>query len=183
VQSQGHALILRSDLGGMNGTSLAPFSAHGGGLMKSKSRLAVWASAAAFVFVSAACDNTARGVKQDAEENKREAAELGSEAKAKAEVGAEKTENAAERAAGATTDAARDAVGTTGAAIQTVDVKAALMVDKRVDASGIDVDTDYQTRTVVLKGHVPNAAQKKIAEDIAAAKAEGYSVKNELIVR
>jgi len=162
--------------------------------MKSKSRLGVWASAAAFVLVSAACDNTARGVKQDAEENKREAAELSSEAKAKAEVGAEKTENAAERAASATANAAeraadatanaaRDAFGTTGAAIQTVDVKAALIADKRVDASGIDVDTDYQTRTVVLKGHVPNAAQKKIAADIASAKAEGYSVKNELVVR
>jgi hypothetical protein len=34
-----------------------------------------------------------------------------------------------------------------------------------------------------LKGHVPNATQKKIAGDIAAAKAEGYTIKNELVVR
>jgi BON domain len=35
---------------------------------------------------------------------------------------------------------------------------------------------------VTLKGHVPTAAQKASAERIARAKAEGYKVKNALVV-
>ena len=37
-------------------------------------------------------------------------------------------------------------------------------------------------KTVTLKGKVPTAAQKTIAEDIATAKAVGYRVRNELTV-
>ena len=69
------------------------------------------------------------------------------------------------------------------AAIETVDVKAALMADSRVDASNINVDTDHRTKTVTLKGRVPSAAQKTTAGDIATAKAADYTVKNELEVR
>jgi hypothetical protein len=55
-----------------------------------------------------------------------------------------------------------------GAKEQTVDVKAALMVDKSIDAD---------TKTVTLKGTVPTAAQKAAAERVAREKAEGYKVK------
>jgi hyperosmotically inducible periplasmic protein len=69
------------------------------------------------------------------------------------------------------------------AAIETVDVKAALMADSRVDASNINVDTDHRTKTVTLKGRVPSDAQKTTAGEIATAKAAGYTVNNELEVR
>ena len=48
----------------------------------------------------------------------------------------------------------------TSAATNTVDVKSALIADGRVDASSINVDTNAQTKTVVLKGTVPTAQQK-----------------------
>jgi osmotically-inducible protein OsmY len=66
--------------------------------------------------------------------------------------------------------------------VQTLDVKAALILDSRVDASGIGVDTDQATKLVVLKGHVPTADQKALAERIAVDKAVGYRVLNELTV-
>ena len=54
-----------------------------------------------------------------------------------------------------------------GAAANTVDVKSALIADGRVDASNINVDTSASTKTVVLKGTVPNAQQRTTAEAIA----------------
>ena len=58
-----------------------------------------------------------------------------------------------------------------------------LMADKAVDSSNIDVDTDADTKTVMLKGTVPTAAQKTTAERIAKAKvSKGYSVHNMLTV-
>ena len=70
----------------------------------------------------------------------------------------------------------------TSAASNTVDVKSALIADGRVDASGINVDTSAQTKTVVLKGTVPSADQKATAEAIARDKAEGYKIVNQLTV-
>jgi BON domain-containing protein len=74
------------------------------------------------------------------------------------------------------------AVERTAAATQTVDVKSALIADGRVDASNINVDTSASTKTVVLKGSVPTAQQKTIAEQIAKDKAEGYTITNQLTV-
>ena len=100
-----------------------------------------------------------------------------------------RTEEATRDAGRATSEAARDAgaaVGNAGraadAAVETMDVKAALMRDDRVDAGGINVDTNHQTKTVVLKGKVPTAAQKTLAEQIATEQAAGYRVQNELTV-
>ena len=59
---------------------------------------------------------------------------------------------------------------------ETVDVKAALMADPSVDATRLDVDTDYRTRTVTLNGYVPTAPERDAAETIAKATAEGYKV-------
>ncbi len=108
--------------------------------------------------------------------------------------------NAAERARSATAEAARDVGGAardaaraTGdavmaggraadAAVETMDVKVALLADSRVDASNINVDSNHVTKTVTLKGRVPTAAQKTLVEDIAKAKAVGYTVQNMLVV-
>jgi len=69
------------------------------------------------------------------------------------------------------------------AAKQHVDVKAALMADRTVDASHIDVDVDKEARTVTLRGTVPTAAQRTAAARIAREKADdGYRVRNELTV-
>jgi hypothetical protein len=70
-----------------------------------------------------------------------------------------------------------------GAATETFDVKAALIADKTVDASDINVDTFAETKTVVLRGTVPTEAQKDTAERIAIREAEGYKVNNQLTVR
>jgi osmotically-inducible protein OsmY len=109
------------------------------------------------------CENTGRAREQ--------AGETARDAKEQAGKVGEKAEDAA-REAGKSLDAAK----------QTLDIKAALMADKTIDASHIDVDTNAETRTVTLKGTVPSAAQKDAAGRIASDKAEGYTVRNELTV-
>jgi len=83
---------------------------------------------------------------------------------------------------GATQDTARAADNVAGAA-NTVDVKAALIADDRVDTSNLNVDTDAKTNTVVLKGTVPTNEQKQIAEQVARERAKGYRIVNQLTVR
>ena len=111
-------------------------------------------------------------------------------------VGAACSDRAEDRASEAARDAGRvasdtakaggDAVANAGraadAAVETMDVKAALIADSRVEAGDINVDTDHQTKTVTLKGKVPSDAQKQIAEQIAVEKAVGYRVTNQLTV-
>lgn len=121
-----------------------------------------------------------------------------------AEAAARDTQNAAERTAERTGDAASEAARDAGdavsdaakatgdavmnggkaadAAVETLDVKAALTADSRVDASHINVDSDHVAKTVTLKGRVPTQAQKSLAEEIAIAEATGYRVRNELTV-
>ena len=135
-------------------------------------------AAAALVVGLAACDDTAQGLKKDAQDNAGAATGAEPEAKAAAED--------AKQAAGAAADKAKSAVETAtpvvAAAKQTADVKAALMADPSIDASKIDVDTNADTKTVTLSGSVPTAAAKTTAESIAKSKAEGYSVVNNLQV-
>lgn len=137
-----------------------------------------------------ACDNTSRGAQQDAADAREEAAEARDDAaEATADARAKAREEAAEaRAEGRdTTEDARRAAGTAGSAIdaarETLNVKAALMADDAVDSSDINVDTHHETKTVVLKGSVPSAAQKTAAERIAKREAEGYKIDNQLTVR
>ena len=87
-----------------------------------------------------------------------------------------------------TGQSAREAVNqgaaVAAAAVQTAQVKGALVADSSVDAKDINVDTDAATKTIILKGHVPSAAQKTAAERIANAKAStGYAVRNELVIK
>ena len=123
----------------------------------------------------AACSNTAAGVEQDAKENAAKAAEAADKAEDKAAP-------AAREAAAETKEAAREAGGAVAAAIETIDVKSALMADRTVDASHINVDTFHETKTVVLKGSVKTAAQRDEAARIAAAEAPGYRIDNQLTV-
>jgi osmotically-inducible protein OsmY len=131
-------------------------------------RLSVWACAAGVMLFSTACRNTAAGFKRDTEDNSKKAAVEASKA--------------ADKASAATAEAAQRAAQAAEAGAQTVNVKTALLADKRVTAKGIDVDTDLATRTVVLKGHVPSEKQKAIAEQIASERSSGYHVRNELTI-
>ena len=66
---------------------------------------------------------------------------------------------------------------------ETADVKFAISMDKTVDASDIDVDTDPATKIVTLKGTVASAEQKARAEAIAVREATGFRVVNQLVVK
>lgn len=144
-----------------------------------------------------ACENTAEGVKQDAAKAQEKAAAASEDAAQKAQEAADTTAAAAKEAAGAAGEAvsegAKDAAQKAGKALEsagraisgateTVDVKAALMADKAVDASHIDVDTDAGAKTVTLKGTVPLASQKTWAEAIAKKNAPTYRIINKLEV-
>jgi predicted small secreted protein len=155
----------------------------------------------------AACQNTAEGVKRDAKEAKdsadkaaqavadaaqktadaaaiaaKDVKEAGKAVAADARDAAKKAADAASLAGEKAAEASKEAGTAVAAATNTLDVKAALMIDKTIDARHINVDTDAKTRTVILKGSVPTAEQKTAAEKLAAAKATGYTVVNDLAV-
>jgi osmotically-inducible protein OsmY len=176
-----------------------------------KSRISSLGLPAALLSASlfAACQNTARGVEQDTEKNtaaakeeareananvRQEAREANADAKqeahdANANVRQEAREagNAAERAGERASQESKDATRSVGAtldaAAQTMQIKTALIDADNLDANNIDVDTNGNTKTVTLNGHVPTASQKAAAERIAKQKAPDYKVVNNLTVR
>lgn len=127
--------------------------------------------AATLVMMTIACSN----VKQDSDELKDDAKQAGEKA---ADSAADTAHDAAAGVSGAIDNAGRAG----DAAMETFDVKAALIADDRIDSSNINVDTDHTTKTVILKGRVPTAEQKAMAGDIATTKAVGYRVDNRLTV-
>jgi hyperosmotically inducible periplasmic protein len=126
----------------------------------------------AFAGAGIACDNTARGAREDAAEARKDAREATAEANEKTREAKDDAQRTANK-----TGSAVDA------AAETIDVKTALMADATVDASDINVDTFHETKTVVLKGSVPSAAQRTEAAAIASREAEGYKVDNQLVVK
>ena len=127
-------------------------------------RINTFAFATIVVFASA-CSNTGEGMKKDADQ-------------------------AADKAAAATQDAgtkmaaSTDSVGASvGGAMNTADVKTALLADSRISATDINVDSDNANKTLTLKGTVPSKAQIAIAEEIAKSKAPEYRVVNMLTVK
>ncbi len=116
-------------------------------------RLTVVGAIAVLAF-SAGCGNTADGLKKDADN------------------AAEKTEQAAEVA-----DTKVDG------ALQTGEVKSALLADTRVGATDINVDTNEATKTVTLNGTVKTEAEKTLAGEVASSKSTGYTVVNNLTIK
>ena len=114
--------------------------------------------------VKDAAHDVKQKTKPAAKEAKREAKPVAKETGQKVKEGARET--------GRAIDAAK----------QHLDVKAALLADKTVDASHIDVDTDKDRKILYLRGTVPTAAQKAAAERIARDKADGFTIHNELTV-
>lgn len=119
----------------------------------------------AILAVATACSNTAKGVEKDADK-----------------VG-DRVEAATDRAANATAATTESASNGVGAAMQTGDVKTALLADSRLSADNINVESNGDTKTITLNGHVPTEAQKKIAEDIAKMKANEWKVVNNLMIK
>jgi osmotically-inducible protein OsmY len=141
--------------------------------------LLAFTAACFLAFANVACDNTARGMKDDAAAAKDEAKDEARDAKEAtdaAKAGAKDVASDAKRTAG-------EAAASVDAATETLDVKSALMSDSTIDASDINVDTYHETKTVVLKGSVPTSAQKTEAGRIAAREAEGFKVDNQLMVK
>ncbi|MEP7384044.1 MAG: BON domain-containing protein [Gemmatimonadota bacterium] len=109
---------------------------------------------AAALAVAAGCGNTADGMKKDSKDAADDAAQATS-------------------SVGASVDAA----------METADVKSALIADTRLDASDINVDTNKETKTVTLNGTVPADSMKTLAEDVAKAKAPEWTVVNNLTIK
>ena len=129
-----------------------------------------------------ACSNTAAGVEKDAEKNAAKASAAAAETKADAKEAAADAKDATKDVRAEVKDEAKDATGAIKAAVETIDVKSALMADRTVDASHINVDTFHETKTVVLKGSVKTAPQRAEAARIAAAEAPTYRIDNQLTI-
>ena len=121
--------------------------------------------AAAILVFAAACSNTAKGVEKDADK-------MG-----------DKAATATDRAGDATANATSDAGNGMASGMNTADVKAALLAEQRLRATDINVESDDATKTLSLNGTVPTSEQKKIAEDVAKAKAPEYKVVNNLTIK
>ena len=132
---------------------------------------------------TAACQNTASGLKRDAQQAEEQTRDERAVAKDKAQELGQDAAKAANRAGAAASQVGEEIAERAGAAWETVDVKGALMADSSVDATRIDVDTDYKTKTVTLSGYVPTETERNMAEVIAKARAEGYTLVNNLQVR
>lgn len=154
--------------------------------MKRQNGLMTLVFAGLALVATTACDNTAAGAKKDAEiaaEESKRASERAAEATSEAARDAsDATKRAGEAVAEGAAEVTADAAAASSAAATTTSVKSALMADKSVDASKIDVDSDGTTKIVTLRGSVPTAAQRVAAERIARAKADGYTVVNQLVV-
>lgn len=131
----------------------------------------------------AACENTARGLQQDAAKVEAETRDERANAREAARDVADDAAQAARAVGTMAADAGEEIAERTNAATQTVDIKTALMADPSVDATRIDVDTDHRTRTVTLNGHVPTPAERERAESIARDKAKDYKVVNNITSR
>lgn len=159
-----------------------------------KTHRAVLGMVVTLVALAPACRGTEEGMKEDSRRNletaRQELKAAGEDSEhAAQEIGARAGEIGSDVAQGARDvgDAIEQEATALGSDVaagkQTLDVKAALMLDRSIDSSHIDVDTDGATNTVTLRGWVPNATDKAGAERVARAAAEGYEVVNLLTLR
>jgi osmotically-inducible protein OsmY len=146
------------------------------------------------VLVASACQNTREGLEKDAEQaapkveraaeqSAQAAREAGREVAAAAAPAAQAIKEGAAAAQQVLRQGAAEVATAADAAQQGAQIKAALMADETIDSTTIDVETDADTRTIVLNGHVRSAAEKSKAASIATAKAPAYRVQNNLEVR
>lgn len=132
---------------------------------------------------AAACDKTAQGVKQDAKQAEEQTRDERAEAKEAARELGNDAVKAADRVADSAAEAGEELAERASAIKEAIDVKTALMADPSVDATRIDVDTDYRTRTVTLNGYVPTHTERDMAEVLARGHAEGWKIVNNISVQ
>jgi osmotically-inducible protein OsmY len=129
-----------------------------------------------------ACENTARGLKQDAAAAEAETRDERAQAQAVAKEVANDAVQTARAVGSVAADAGEELAEKANAVAETAEIKAALMADSSVDASRIDVDVSSAAKLVTLSGSVPTAAERERADLIAQAKGSGYKVVNNLTV-
>ena len=132
---------------------------------------------------AAACDKTAEGIKRDAKQAEEQTRDERAEAKATARELGNDAAKAANRVADSAAEAGEELAERASAIKETIDVKTALMADPSVDATRIDVDTDYRTRAITLNGYVPTHTERDMAEVIARGHAEGWKIVNNIAVQ
>ena len=132
---------------------------------------------------AAACERTADGLKKDAQEAEQGTRDERARAKDAAKDLGDDAADVARRAAATAAQAGEEIAERASAIKEEIDVKSALMADPSVDATRIDVDTDYRTRTVTLNGYVPTNTERDMAEVITKGHAEGYKVVNNIKVQ
>ena len=135
------------------------------------------------ISITTACENTARGLKQDASEVEAETRDERAQAAAAAREVAQDAVQTGRAVGAMAADAGEELAEKAGALGENIDVKTALMADPAVDASRIDVDVNSRSKTITLKGHVPTDAEREKAEAIAKANAGGYAVDNQITVQ
>jgi osmotically-inducible protein OsmY len=133
--------------------------------------------------LASACENTARGLKQDAAEAEVETRDERAQAAAAAKELARDAVQAGRAVGAMAADAGEELAEKAGAVTETADVKAALMADPSVDASRIDVDVSAWTKTITLNGYVTTTGERDKAEAIAKSKANDYKVVNNITVQ
>jgi osmotically-inducible protein OsmY len=133
--------------------------------------------------LATACENTARGLKQDAAEAEVETRDERAQAAAAAKELANDAAHAARAVGAMAADAGEELVEKAGGIGETADIKTALMADPSVDATRIDVDVNTTAKSVTLNGYVPTFAERDKAEAIAKAETSGYTVVNNLMVQ
>jgi osmotically-inducible protein OsmY len=139
--------------------------------------------AAASIAVVAACRNTAEGLKQDTAKAEAETRDERAQAKEAAKDVADDAAQAARTVGRMAANAGEEVAERASALKENVNIKSALMADPAVDATRIDVDVDYRTRTVTLNGYVPTQGERDRAEAVAKEKAPGYKVVNNIGVQ
>lgn len=92
----------------------------------------------------------------------------------------EKAANALDKAGETAGDLAKQGGKLVDNAATTGKIKSAIVADKTIDSTAVDVDTN--NNVVYLRGTVKNAAQKNLAERIARKNADGVKVVNQLKV-
>jgi osmotically-inducible protein OsmY len=135
------------------------------------------------ITVASACDNTFRGMKQDAQAAEHATRDERADASAAAREVRDDVARASRDATAVMAQAGERLAERASAARQTAAVKAALTADPSVDATRIDVDTDIHARTMTLRGFVPTNVERDMAEVIAKATVDGLAVVNSLEVR
>jgi osmotically-inducible protein OsmY len=139
--------------------------------------------AALSIGLVAACQNTAQGLKKDTADAAAETRDERAKARDAAKDIANDAAQAARTVGNMAADAGEEVAERASAIKEQVDVKSALMADPAVDATRIDVDVDYRTRTLSLNGYVPTRGERDRAEAIAKEKAQGYKVVNNISVQ